>query len=197
MKHSIDIYRNGEWVSGGKVDESNHLDCRVMLGGSFAESDRIYHAIEMAIHDGRKRARRGRDFYSWRIMPMSQDHISNRGPESKDAFTDFPTREPAPWVGRTHKCPKCHGHGGWNSELHAYPLRGREDTPANRHEYSHLKERCLNCEGYGWVPVEESGHIHYYMSVEETHEYEILICRTCGKAKEVDPWHQEPAGWVQ
>lgn len=76
------------------------------------------------------------------------------GPESPDAFVDFPAPGPCP-VGvpaaLTALCPLCKGHGGWNLLLNQYPLHSHENTPENRHRYGHFRASCSQCNGWGWT----------------------------------------------
>jgi hypothetical protein len=102
-------------------------------------------------------------------------------PEHPDAFVDFPDKKTIP--SDHHECLKCKGHGGWNLKLNAYPLR-EEDTPENRHLFSHFRASCFNCHGYGYT----KDVCNHEWSDETTigrclHSY---TCILCGKIKLVD-----------
>ena len=71
-----------------------------------------------------------------------------------DAFVDFPMQEPK--YGMTVLCQKCKGHGGWNLKLNSYPLWERENTPENRHNFSHFRAGCDNCQGYGFIRPDQA-----------------------------------------
>ena len=113
-----------------------------------------------------------------------------------DAFLDYPeTRSDnvlrmAKEIGLTKECPICKGHGGWNLRLNAYPLHDREDTPENRHKFSHFKSSCGQCNGWGYVDPNSLDAIcpeHEWVHLGSTgrclHLYE---CKHCGKQHEVD-----------
>ena len=102
-----------------------------------------------------------------------------------DAFVDWVKQEPA--YGATVECPRCKGFGGWNLQLNAYSLHGKEDTPANRHTYSHFRGICEHCNGWGYVSPEEKCQGHDW----EFHSnlgrcYNRYQCIHCGKFSDVD-----------
>jgi hypothetical protein len=79
-----------------------------------------------------------------------------------DAFVDWPKRLPA--HGMTVECPMCKGHGGWNLALNQYNLPpGYSDISENRHQFSHFRQSCGNCMGWGYVSPEQAakcnGHV--------------------------------------
>lgn len=113
-----------------------------------------------------------------------------------DAFLDYPEEQSANVLrmareqGMTQRCHVCHGHGGWNLRLNAYPLHDREDTSENRHKFSHFKCNCGQCNGWGWIKPDSADakcEKHEWKHVRATgrclHLYE---CQNCGKQHEVD-----------
>jgi hypothetical protein len=107
-------------------------------------------------------------------------------PDHPDAFIDHDHMAPSPESGLTVECPKCKGHGGWNLELNAYPLRGTPDTPRNRHLFSHFRASCSNCWGWGHVKPEED-HVHEWNRTRNVGNCEnIWECEVCGKEITVD-----------
>lgn len=107
-------------------------------------------------------------------------------PTDKEAFVDHPTMCPSPETGLTVECPQCKGHGGWNLELNAYPLRDKADTPRNRHLFSHFRASCSNCWGWGYVRQEED-HVHEWNRTRNVGNCQnIWECEVCGKEITVD-----------
>ena len=102
-------------------------------------------------------------------------------PDHPDAFVDYPKR-PCPAVhGYSYECAKCKGHGGWNLQLNAYSLHDRDDTPENRHRYSHFKAACDNCYGWGYVSFSQGDHVHEWEPIDSRQarcmtEYKCKIC---------------------
>ena len=109
----------------------------------------------------------------------------NKYLESTDelAFVDFPSKkEPQPEQGLTEVCPKCMGYGGWNLKLNACPLHFHEDTPENRHNFSHFRQSCYHCSGWGWVREEDANHVHDWKFVENLGNcLNLHECSICGK----------------
>lgn len=105
--------------------------------------------------------------------------------DDAQAHLDYPEKPPAP-RGRNH-CPRCGGHGGWNLRLNAYPMPpGRDDTPENRHRYTHFKAACSNCNGHGHIPEQQGNHVHVWETVRwEGHERRER-CPECGKEQSID-----------
>lgn len=103
-------------------------------------------------------------------------------PTDEGAFMDFPApREKPAHMADSVLCPKCHGHGGWNLKLNAYPLHSYADTPENRHRYSHFRASCSQCNGWGWTEADNVDCIHDYAPhrtlAAYTHESK---CTKCG-----------------
>jgi DnaJ-class molecular chaperone len=101
-----------------------------------------------------------------------------------DAFVDHPKQKSR---GDGYKeCPRCKGHGGWNLELNAYNLHGRENTPENRHVFSHFRSMCGVCNGYGYIHNSQTCE-HDWKSHKNVgrclNEY---ICIHCSKIELVD-----------
>ena len=106
-------------------------------------------------------------------------------PTDHDAFIDWAKKEPTEWA--PIECPKCHGYGGWNLRLNAYNLRDKENTPENRHLFSHFRCHCGQCNGHGFVRLEDSGHVHDWKWVRNTGNcLKLHECSVCGKQWEVD-----------
>ena len=118
---------------------------------------------------------------------MTQDH--------PDAFLDFPsveeTRKELIKKGRynpdNHKdCPVCKGYGGWNLKINRYVNR-KEDTPQNRHLYSHFRCSCSHCNGWGFVDKKEECPDHEWKITKQlgncSNEY---TCQICGKKRIID-----------
>lgn len=109
-------------------------------------------------------------------------------PTHPDAFIDhdlMPADEAAR-SGLTVICPQCKGHGGWNLELNAYPLHGKEDNAHNRHLFSHFRASCDNCWGHGYVRPEED-HVHQWEKVRSLGNcLRLDKCKVCGQEWQVD-----------
>ena len=106
-------------------------------------------------------------------------------PTDPDAFVDWPRQSPTEWA--SIECPQCKGHGGWNLSLNQYPLHDKEDTPEARHLFSHFRSNCGQCNGYGFVREEDSGHIHDWDRVQNAGNcLNLYACSVCGKKWEVD-----------
>lgn len=103
-----------------------------------------------------------------------------------DAFVDYPKKERPENHELGEECPKCKGHGGWNLRLNAYRLHDKEDTPENRHLYSHFRASCGACWGWGYL---QKGQTCAHEWVEKRsvgrceHEWE---CSICGATRIVD-----------
>lgn len=99
----------------------------------------------------------------------------------KIKFTDFIEKYPYSWVEKYVECPLCFGHGGWNLKINAYPLHEKENTPENRHYFSHFRCCCSQCNGYGYVSPDQTNHIHKWIRKEKIanclHIYECEICK--------------------
>jgi hypothetical protein len=109
-------------------------------------------------------------------------------PNDPDAFLDHPRQEPTrPWA--PIECPRCSGYGGWNLKINAYPMRNIEDTPMNRHLYSHFRTTCNHCNGYGYISQELANRCpgHEWEFVENRgrclNRYQ---CQHCGQINDVD-----------
>jgi RecJ-like exonuclease len=103
------------------------------------------------------------------------------------AFVDFPKKDPKPEYGMTKECPVCKGHGGWNLELNAYPLHNYENTPENRHKYSHFKACCSHCNGWGYTREDEDCDGHEWIFVKNLGRcYNQYECSKCGKTWNID-----------
>jgi DnaJ-class molecular chaperone len=112
-------------------------------------------------------------------------------PTDNDAFVDFPeVKKPNDFdksLTRIHQCQKCKGHGGWNLRLNAYKLHGKEDTSQNRHNFSHFRASCDNCNGYGLVRTIDKDHIHDWKYIKSSGRcLHIYQCSICQAKKEVD-----------
>jgi hypothetical protein len=109
-------------------------------------------------------------------------------PTDNDAFVDFPEKAAPPeYMGLTVECPQCKGHGGWNLRLNEYRLHGKEDTPENRHLFSHFRAHCTQCQGYGYVTPDNADHIHKWKIVRNTGNcLNLYECEVCGRGWEVD-----------
>jgi RNA polymerase subunit RPABC4/transcription elongation factor Spt4 len=105
-------------------------------------------------------------------------------PDSPDAFIDFPPLKVIP--DNSKVCPVCKGHGGWNLRLNAYPLY-TENTPENRHKFSHFRAGCNHCNSWGYVDQNENCPTHdweHYRNVGNC--LNQWICKTCKKIITVD-----------
>lgn len=110
-------------------------------------------------------------------------------PTDPQAFIDHEVRDPAEAakMGLTVLCPQCKGHGGWNLRLNAYPLHGKEDTPENRHLFSHFRASCSHCVGWGYVKPEDADHIHQWETVRSLGNcLRLDKCKVCGQEWQVD-----------
>lgn len=115
-------------------------------------------------------------------------------------FQDFPLKEKCEWYpDYSELCPLCKGHGGWNLKLNSYPLRDLEDTPDNRHKYSHFRGHCSQCNGWGWVKEGslDATCIHDYneISYDECRKlnvyhagrcWHVYKCSKCGETRGYD-----------
>jgi hypothetical protein len=101
-----------------------------------------------------------------------------------DAFLDFPPPRDVP-EGHV-QCNVCKGHGGWNLRINAYPLHNYEDTPENRHRFSHFRCACSHCSGWGFH--EESLKCPRHQWEEKTigRCLHLWTCKICGAKREVD-----------
>jgi len=107
----------------------------------------------------------------------------------KDAFVDFPgkLRPSSAYPSRSSECPKCKGYGGWNLKLNAYPLHNLEDNAENRHKFSHFRQGCYHCSGWGWVREEDANHVHDWDFVSNLGNcLNLYECNICGKTWQVD-----------
>lgn len=112
-------------------------------------------------------------------MYKSMDHTH------PDAFVDWPMKEPS-YMGNV-MCPKCKGHGGWNLNLNCYPLHGKEDTPENRHRYSHFRAMCGLCWGYGWGTEERFKCDHDWVFEQNLGRcYNRYRCASCSATWDCD-----------
>ena len=112
-------------------------------------------------------------------QPTYMDHTQ------PDAFVDWVHKEPA--YGCTKECPRCKGFGGWNLLLNSYPLHGKEDTPENRHLFSHFRAMCSHCNGWGYVSPDETCPGHEWVWEANTGRcLNLYRCTVCGKKSEVD-----------
>jgi hypothetical protein len=110
-------------------------------------------------------------------------------PTDDRAFEDYPLQDPlkAYDIGLTIECPQCKGHGGWNLTLNAYHLHGKENTPENRHLFSHFRASCSHCHGHGYVAPEDAGHIHDWQRAKPMGRcLNLYECSICKKAWIVD-----------
>jgi hypothetical protein len=106
-----------------------------------------------------------------------------------EALVDYPPADPiaAAEIGMTELCPKCKGYGGWNLRLNAYPLHQYEDTPENRHKFSHFTASCDHCVGWGYVRPEDSDHVHEWKRIRSLGNcLHLDECQVCGKQWQVD-----------
>lgn len=86
-------------------------------------------------------------------------------PTDPDAFVDHELLSPVPSMGYTVECPQCKGHGGWNLQLNAYPLRGKENTPG----------------------TDNADHVHEWVFVKNTGNcLNLHECKICGRKWEID-----------
>lgn len=114
-----------------------------------------------------------------------------------DAHIDFPPVEEsrANWLRLLKaeplaECPVCHGHGGWNLEINAYPLRsGMEDTQENRHKFCHFRASCSQCNGWGFVSTKRDAEC-IHTPVATAHDNVRCLtnykCSKCGYKYQID-----------
>lgn len=109
-------------------------------------------------------------------------------PNDPDAFVDFPGIMLKPdHMPNSCECPKCMGYGGWNLKINAYPLHFREDTSENRHKFSHFRQCCYHCYGWGWVNEEDANHVHDWQFKENLGNcLNLHECSICGKQWQID-----------
>jgi hypothetical protein len=70
--------------------------------------------------------------------------------------------------------------------LNDYPLRGREDTPENRHRFTHFKSTCPSCYGNGYT-YEVTPCLHQWKEVATVGRCLVKYqCTTCGVYDTVD-----------
>jgi len=105
-------------------------------------------------------------------------------PTHPDAFTDFPPPVVAKAGYKT--CPLCTGHGGWNLKLNAYPMHHKENTPENRHTFSHFRSLCRNCFGYGEVPDHQSCIHEWEWKENKGRCLNLYVCVHCQSPNLVD-----------
>lgn len=105
-------------------------------------------------------------------------------PDDPDAFLDWPPPLEQPsYFPKSKLCPVCHGHGGWNLRVNAYPLHGRENTQENR-QRTHFQAHCVQCHGYGWT---NDNCVHeYHMTKNVGRCLNEYACAKCQKVKVVD-----------
>ena len=105
-------------------------------------------------------------------------------PGDPGSFTDHPLQDIP--EGRT-VCPKCQGHGGWNSSLNDYPLPpGYEDTPDNRHRYRHFRSSCGACWGWGYLQKGQTCAHEWVVGRSVGRCLHEWTCKLCGATREVD-----------
>ena len=107
-------------------------------------------------------------------------YLDETGP---DAFLDFPPVDRTKWPEESVDCPKCKGHGGWNLRLNAYPLRyDCEDTPEDRHRYTHFRASCGACWGWGYLDSRDSCPHEWDSTSTKVgnclHEWTCKLCKT-------------------
>lgn len=110
-------------------------------------------------------------------------------PEDEGAFVDWQKKDPnsSPYRENGKVCPKCHGFGGWNLTLNAYPLHGKEDTPENRHNFSHFRSSCGTCGGWGYVHTDMNCPGHEWKFEKNLGRcYNRYKCKVCGIMQDVD-----------
>ncbi len=108
-------------------------------------------------------------------------------PNDEGAFLDHPRMEPS--GNYNIECPLCKGHGGWNMRLNAYPLHGKENNPANRHQFSHFRCICRHCNGWGYVDAATAAKCqgHDWVFVRNTGNcLNLYECKHCGEKNVVD-----------
>lgn len=90
-----------------------------------------------------------------------------------------------PWV----PCPKCHGYGGWNLKLHAYPpvyVQCTSEPPIRQH----FQAACGQCWGWGWVtPGPDADCVHTYQEIAPDQPWRCwhtIQCTACGRTRSYD-----------
>ncbi len=107
-------------------------------------------------------------------------------PTDPGAFDDWPEVN-VRFIKGYKLCHVCKGHGGWNLRLNAYPLHGRDDTPENRHTFSHFRCCCSHCNGWKQVRADENCQGHEWKHIATTGRcLNLYECIHCGKKHEVD-----------
>jgi hypothetical protein len=116
----------------------------------------------------------------------------------------------------TVECPKCHGYGGWNLRLNAYPgtcscehewhQHTRHASGAQKCKYPgcgcadfestrtpeqrHFRAFCFQCHGWGWVqPGLDADCLHEFKEIAPDQPWRCwhtYKCEKCGKTKSVD-----------
>ena len=108
-------------------------------------------------------------------------------PTDPDAFVDFPKKERDPRHSDYIECPKCFGHGGWNLRLNAFQLHSLPNTAENRHNNGHFRSNCGQCNGWGYVSVENSKCIHSLKLIKNLGRcYNLYGCSKCDHTEEID-----------
>jgi RecJ-like exonuclease len=89
------------------------------------------------------------------LEEREDEQFKYTGPDHPDAFVDYPLAPKPHYEGMftDEPCPRCKGHGGWNLQVNAYSLHGKEDTPENRHLFAHFRAMCGSCNGWGYMRV--------------------------------------------
>jgi len=118
-------------------------------------------------------------------------------PQDPDAFVDWPSVEEVrakfdhwhPSRSLAVACPKCHGRGGWNLRVNAYPMPfSIPDVPVNRHRFAHFRASCNQCAGWGYVdPGPDSQCVHVWdRGVTVGRCLTDYTCTKCGTVSRVD-----------
>lgn len=103
-----------------------------------------------------------------------------------NAFLDWPMQKPAP--GFEKLCTRCQGHGGWNLAINQYMMpSGYENTPENRHRYTHFRKICDNCNGWGYVHNNQACPGHEWQFAKNLGRcYNQYQCIHCQAVQNVD-----------
>lgn len=110
----------------------------------------------------------------------------NLTPDDPEAFLDYPAKDRAAWMVDYRPCPKCKGHGGWNLNVNVYKNH-YEDTPENRHRFSHFRCTCDTCNGWGWISPKQTCTDHNWVHVANLGRcYNRYKCTKCGAIDDVD-----------